>query len=407
MAPTTFLIQFDKPEAIFLPGENVIGTVILDLDKVKHCRDLRIAFKGEAYVHWTESSSTTDSMGRDTTETTHYSQRERYFDFQQPLIHRPSDVEGLDLPVGRSEYHFTFTLPTNIPCSFEHSVGHIRYTAKAIVDIPWRFDWCAKAAFTVIAPYDLNLMASQCVPVEDETVKNYSCCCFSKGSIYARISIPGLGYVPGQTVDVNVSFDVKSSSVYVTRVSIKLEQVITFHAESRTKTERITLQNGQSSNELGKSEQIALKLYIPPVPPSNLLHCKIIEMIYQIRVIVHVNGMHHKIDRKYPVLIGTVPLYSQWFNDAAPRPTAPTLLNGDGMAPYTTAVPESPPPNYEASNPPHPIGWTLPPPSYEESLQRVPHIKDSDDSNHVYGADQPFAPRYPVFNLNFMNVPKQ
>lgn len=32
-------------------------------------------------------------------------------------------------------------------------------------------------------------------------------------------------------------------------------------------------------------------------------------------------------------------------------------------------------------------------------MQKANNIKDDDDSNYVYGADQPFAPRYPVFNF--------
>lgn len=74
-----------------------------------------------------------------------------------------SGNERVELPVGQSEYYFSFQLPRNIPCSFEHEVGYIRYTAKAIVDRPWKFDWWTKSAFTVVAPFDLNPISHQCV----------------------------------------------------------------------------------------------------------------------------------------------------------------------------------------------------------------------------------------------------
>lgn len=32
---------------------------------------------------------------------------------------------------------FEFILPKNLPTSFEHSTGQVRYTLKAIIDIPW------------------------------------------------------------------------------------------------------------------------------------------------------------------------------------------------------------------------------------------------------------------------------
>jgi len=42
---------------------------------------------------------------------------------------------------------------------------------------------------------------------------------------------------------------------------------------------------------------------------------------------------------------------------------------------------------------------SLAPPSYEECMQRADSIKDDDESSYVHGANEPFAPRYPVFNF--------
>lgn len=67
------------------------------------------------------------------------------------------------MPVGFHKYPFNFLLPHNIPCSFEHTHGHIRYTTKAVIDRPWRFDHESKIAFTVVSSYDLNDRSQQCV----------------------------------------------------------------------------------------------------------------------------------------------------------------------------------------------------------------------------------------------------
>ena len=58
---------------------------------------------------------------------------------------------------GTHEYPFAVTLPLVLPSSFEGELGYIRYTAKGVIDRPWRFDHEVKSAFTVIKPLDLNV----------------------------------------------------------------------------------------------------------------------------------------------------------------------------------------------------------------------------------------------------------
>lgn len=57
---------------------------------------------------------------------------------------------------GTHEYPFSCNLPPNLPSSFESDYGRIRYTIKAKLDRPWKFDHETKAAFTVNSTLDLN-----------------------------------------------------------------------------------------------------------------------------------------------------------------------------------------------------------------------------------------------------------
>ncbi|KAI4494681.1 hypothetical protein M0804_000882 [Polistes exclamans] len=421
MAPNMFVITFDRPGATYLPGENISGCVTIALSEKKSARDLYIHLKGEARVHWTISESSKDIDGNDTSSTQHHSATEKYFSMKQSLLRRSTEIDRIELPEGESTYYFSFQIPINIPCSFEHSTGYIRYTAKAIVDIPWKFNWWTKSAFTVVTPYDLNTFSDQCMGIDDEISKDFSCCCFKKGSLNVRIKVPNLGYVPGQFITIEVISNLKSSNIQIIGITTKLIEELTFHAHGSTETKQIVIKKNKSQGPIKNYHETKLNLYVPSLPPSNLEHCGIIELKYRLHVVIHFDGMHKKIDKIYPILIGTIPLntspLTEWTPTNDTRPTAPIIDEEPSISTSIKPVPvhghtESPErrtdlPGTSQSNfnkfqlPNQPVGWNMEPPSYKECTQRADNIKDSDDSNSVYGADQPFAPRYPVFNFMY------
>jgi hypothetical protein len=62
------------------------------------------------------------------------------------------------LPAGEHSFLFSMMLPYNLPSSFEGKYGYVRYTVKATLDRPWKFNHEVKAAFTVLLHLDLNLL---------------------------------------------------------------------------------------------------------------------------------------------------------------------------------------------------------------------------------------------------------
>ena len=78
------------------------------------------------------------------------------------LINFPGKA-GHTIPYGLNEFTFSFRLPHKIPCSFENRVGYVRYTIKAVIDRPWKFNHECKAAFSVVSRLDLNLYREKCV----------------------------------------------------------------------------------------------------------------------------------------------------------------------------------------------------------------------------------------------------
>lgn len=65
--------------------------------------------------------------------------------------------DGLTLPAGSFKYPFQMALPPSLPSSFEGKYGYVRYTVKAKIDRPWKFDHELKTAFTVLSLLDLNM----------------------------------------------------------------------------------------------------------------------------------------------------------------------------------------------------------------------------------------------------------
>jgi len=60
------------------------------------------------------------------------------------------------LVAGNHGFQFDYTLPRDLPSSFEGRWGHIKYTVKVTLRRPDRFDIDREAELTVCAHLDLN-----------------------------------------------------------------------------------------------------------------------------------------------------------------------------------------------------------------------------------------------------------
>ncbi|KAF3430394.1 hypothetical protein E2986_10021 [Frieseomelitta varia] len=396
MSLKAFRLEFNRSTATYIAGEIVSGNIIVDIAKEKQIRGLFVSATGKAYVHWSET---------DKNKTRSYTNSEKYFQLKCNII---TDLQ-VKLPRGYNQYPFSFQIPYNIPCSFEHRNGYVRYTVNAVIDRPWKFNHECKAAFTVVSILDLNVHREKCLGVNDETRKTF--CCFTNGEINLQISIPSSGYVPGQMVNTIVDY-VNSTNISITRVCTKLLQKLQFHSSLKTLIENFIITKTSQTGPFPTNGQIMSGLLISPIPPSYLKYCSIIDVDYELIVCIHISGMHRKIMKNYPVLIGTTPLClppsapplhnvvsnpsSSYTNEFAITPV-PTSTSEKSNASYLPAgdqrrsvVPEQPSIEKKMK--------LATPPSYEECVSGTQDIRDQNESEYVFGANTPFTPRYPVFN---------
>ncbi|XP_015436887.1 PREDICTED: arrestin domain-containing protein 2-like [Dufourea novaeangliae] len=409
-----FRLEFERPSATYSPGEIVKGNIILETTKNKNVRGLYLSARGAASVHWTESGSKTESDGSSTSTSETYSNSQEYFKLKINLLGTSEGDSRIHIPRGYHQYHFEFQLPQNIPSSFEHTYGHVRYTVNGVIDRPWKFDHTCKVAFTVVSVLDLNKYPEKCLGIYDELEKTFCCCCcILNGSLNVTVKVPSSGYVPGQMILTSLEYNNSASSVRIMKISTELEREIKFHATSKTKTEVTNIMASTYSGPFASTGETVLEIRVPPVPPSNLFHCKIIDLNYKLKVVVHVSGPHVKLQKSYLLLIGSVPLYWAPYEQ---RNIVPDTLTGPATsipmpllaAPRTsydipsesgTSGRQPPPPGFNLPDPSAtPTSCNIPPPSYEECMSGAQHIRDHDESDYVLGADSPFAPKYPVFN---------
>lgn len=128
---------------------------------------------GEAKCQWTE----TGGNGQ-TKRPTDFSGKETYFDYTIQLIpstgsnnfkikvgitvHTFSNNtfifsdEPTGLMAGNHEFNFSFTLPPNIPSSFEGPFGYVRYVAKVEFKRPKKISLFYKVSFMILDNVDLN-----------------------------------------------------------------------------------------------------------------------------------------------------------------------------------------------------------------------------------------------------------
>jgi len=241
--------------------------------------------------------------------------------------------------------------------------------------------------------------------VDLEKNKTFCCLWYESPPLSVNVRLPVKGYVPGQAIPVNINVE-NNSGIIVDTIKLKPLKVVTYPATTpRTEKKVVELTVSEVSkgpvngNETTSYEQ---NLDVPPVPPSFLNHCGLIDLEYKLIIEACVSGFYHKnliIDSK--ILIGTVPI-SSYQMPLPPTYSTPEYQTKSDEAAQGGMYPSIPAP----SAPEEPAGYSPPslypnlaPPTYEESMYHSRSLRDREESDHVIGAGDHFAPRYPVYNF--------
>lgn len=106
------------------------------------------------FIYYNLRSHTRNGETHRDIEIVHFRAGEQYLNVKVPLLLKQNSDTYLD--AGDHSYPFQVLLPPNLPTSFEHEYGQIRYSISATIDIPWAIDKHSVKTFTVISISDLN-----------------------------------------------------------------------------------------------------------------------------------------------------------------------------------------------------------------------------------------------------------
>ncbi|XP_069734246.1 arrestin domain-containing protein 2 isoform X2 [Phaenicophaeus curvirostris] len=315
-------------------GELLHGRVQLELRGSLRLRALEVCARGRATAHWVESRS----VGL-TTVYRDYTAYQTFLHRRCQLIYDNGEVTVL--PAGKHEFPFTFQLPETLATSFEGKYGSVRYWVKAKLHRPWLTVKKVKKEFTVIEPIDINtpaLLAPQ-AGAKEKLARAWYC---NRGQVSVTAKIDRKGYTPGEVIPIFAEIDNSTSRAVVPKAAIIQTQTFIARGTKKQKSSVVTSIVGDSIAAGKREVWHGRALKIPPVGPS-ILHCRIIQVEYSLKVCVDIPGTS-KLFLELPLVIGTIPLHP--FGSRTSSVSSQYSVNLD----WLSTIPEQPeaPPEYSA-----------------------------------------------------------
>ncbi|KAI6217380.1 Arrestin domain-containing protein 2 [Aphelenchoides fujianensis] len=319
-----FEITFTNPERAYFAGQEIAGKIILELAEEKLISEILLELKGRSKTYWAKSSGKNRS---------HLSQSEPYFleqlntNYTHSFNRMAADGKSIErvIPAGVHEIPFSYTLPKNLPTSFEGEFGFVRYTCRVVLERPWDTDLISYCAFTVIGIEDINCDTEALAPAgaSDSNYNVTTFCCRRAGVINVQVSLPRTGYTPGETILVNGVINNQSQRP-IKGSALHFKQKVTYRAKTFSGTEHVkstcrTIEK-REKGEIGPNSEfkwVNEPIVIPSLTP-RLSRCGIIDVTYIIEL-----EADSAVSVQLPVIIGSIPRIS----DIVEKMAAKTALN--------------------------------------------------------------------------------
>ncbi|KAF5285216.1 hypothetical protein FQR65_LT13331 [Abscondita terminalis] len=356
-------IRLDNYNDYYCPGDTISGRLECNLVSEKKIRAILVKFKGVCSTSWTETEKYYDNFVKEerTKEIT-YNGEEVYF-YERYNLSGPAQLK---LAAGQYYYPFSYTLPQQLPSSYDHKFNNakasITYTIKAKIDCPWKGDTTAKREVAVLSPLNLNLMPELKKPVEI-TLEKELCSCWCRGNDFMSFTftLPGTGYVVGQDVRIGAYVE-NMTNINVEGVGFKITQITEFKVTAPSpgvrRNKEVIIDRSEGGIGAHGEKSWTSVLSLPANNPCcNMVSCSLINITYRLKAEMFLPCPHKNLVSKVPLTIGHIPFNDMSRHNFLLGPSQGREFNTASNANasldsrlYTFRLEEQAPPSYEEAN---------------------------------------------------------
>lgn len=306
-----FEIIVDKQiKRVYIGGEELNGEVRLKLRNRLKITSLKLTFKGNGLVDWNNIIYKWMKVYAE-----HFVEEEEYINLDIIQFFKITKNDFY-LEAGEEIFPFKIQLPSNIPTSFDHENARIRYSLKAYIegcsDNSVECNRTTHLTLNIISPVDLNMSASVLMlPKSVEKIKIVNFLFFS-APIEANFSIFKSGYVPGERlkflaiINNKTLFDIQKVVCWLVQI-IKCKTKI-----SECDFQKVVLkENSNLKFTKNSCTRWESSLKIPPICATSDNKSKIIDISYQVKLLIKPTFVHKCFHLFIPITIGTKPLLTE------------------------------------------------------------------------------------------------
>ncbi|CAC5414373.1 unnamed protein product [Mytilus coruscus] len=333
MSVTSIELQLESENLVYFSGQRVKGALVLQIGLPVIIAGVEVRFRGAARAKWRE----TVQNGTHRTDIEH-EKEEIYFDDRFCLwgkVNHTNRWEGREvLQRGRHMFPFQYKVPECVPCSFEGPDAHIRYSVQGII-IRYNGECISsQRIINVLREYDPRReprdSAANSSPhrLEDHAERSVSTLCCRPGRVSCTLSLPKRACVPGEILRAEIlvhNMSIRKSGA----VSLQLKQIITYGG---VQTKILLLKEYKVCDGLRPGQHRQWKEYplrVPPLCPSRLHMCKVLDVRYCISV--EATFADIILYSAVPIIIATIPDNYLEFSKWSYKVSTPSLMMDDTL----------------------------------------------------------------------------